>query len=208
MFNQCTVETIGYKTAMEIVIRDHYLHRKCHCSTAVGLMQNNDIVGVAIFGKPASYTLCNAICGLEETLNVGEFSRLWVSDCMPRNTESWFLTKAIKLCKYEILVSFADTEQGHIGYIYQATNWLYTGVSKRQRYFRLKTSDNDGGGVAYRRRARMSKAKIIADYGPDAVSEYWSSSKHRYVFFNTTNKKRKKELLVKLKYPVLAYPKG
>lgn len=31
------IKEIDYKTAMEIVIREHYLHRKCPCSRAFGL---------------------------------------------------------------------------------------------------------------------------------------------------------------------------
>lgn len=158
-----------------------------------------------VFGKPASYTLCNGICGKEESKNVIEFSRLWVCDSMPRNTESWFVSRALKACSYEIIVSFADIEQGHIGYIYQATNWIYTGVSKKQKYFRLKGGTNSGG-TQYRRRERMPLKKIIKDYGKDFVEEYYSTSKHRYIYFNAKNKRRK-DLLSKLKYEPLPYPK-
>ena len=35
-----------------------------------------------------------------------------------------------KLPLAKLLVSFADSRQGHIGTIYQATNWYYTGESK------------------------------------------------------------------------------
>ena len=33
-----------------------------------------------------------------------------------------------------LLVSFADIDQGHTGTIYQATNWLYEGVTYHRRY--------------------------------------------------------------------------
>ena len=29
----------------------------------------------------------------------------------------------------KLIVSYADTQQKHLGIIYQATNWIYTGVS-------------------------------------------------------------------------------
>jgi len=38
------------------------------------------------------------------------------------------------------------------------------------------------------------------------VDEYWSSPKHRYIFFNAPQKRRK-QLIKKLRYPVLPYPK-
>jgi len=191
---------------MEVIVEKHYLHRKCSCSIAFGLFNDNDLVGVIVFGKPYSYTLCNGIAGKEESKNVIEFSRLWVSDDMPKNTESWFVSRAIRQCPFEIIVSFADTEQGHIGYIYQATNWLYCGESKKQKYFRLKDNSNNGGGTEYRRRERMPRARIVEKYGEEYVEEYYSSLKHRYIYFNA-RRKRKKELLSKLKYDILPYPK-
>lgn len=45
-----------------------------------------------------------------------------------------------------------------------------------------------------------------ASFGPDMVEEYFSSMKYRYIYFNCS-KTRKKELMKKLKYPVLPYPK-
>ncbi|GHU71475.1 hypothetical protein FACS1894184_18360 [Clostridia bacterium] len=36
-----------------------------------------------------------------------------------------------------LIVSYADAEQHHLGGIYQATNWIYTGKSDGERYFRL-----------------------------------------------------------------------
>ena len=42
---------------------------------------------------------------------------------------SYFVGKSLKLLplKQNVIVSYADTRQGHHGYIYQATNWIYTG---------------------------------------------------------------------------------
>lgn len=199
------VKPISYQIAMPLIIEHHYLHRKCHCSVAVGLFSANKICGVIIFGKPASYTLCEGLFGKAESKNIGEFSRLWVRTDEPRNTESWFISRALKFCPYDALVSFADIEQGHVGYVYQATNWIYTGISKRMKYFRVKGSTSTGG-VAYRRRARMSKSRIIKEFGEQFVDTYYSSAKHRYIYI--VNKKRKKELLAKLKYTALPYPKG
>ncbi len=201
------VKQIDYKTAMNVIVEKHYLHRKCPCSIAFGLFKEHILVGVIVFGKPSSYTLCEGVAGKDESKNVIEFNRLWVCDTMPKNTESWFTSRAIKQCPFEIIVSFADTEQGHIGYIYQATNWLYCGESKKQRYFRLKDNSNNEGGTEYRRRERMPKAKIIEQYGEEYVEEYYSSLKHRYIYFNA-DKRRKNELLKKLKYAILPYPKS
>ena len=207
MIDGLAVRPVGYREAMELVTTRHYLRRKCSCTEAFGLYFHDELAGVAVFGKPASYTLCNGLAGHDESRNVVEFNRLWVSDDMPRNTESWFVSRALKLCRHELIVSFADTEQGHVGYIYQATNWLYCGESKRQRYFRPKGASTNSGGTEYRRRERMSRAAIVAQFGEGHVEEYFSSRKYRYVYINAAGKRRQ-ELARKLRYPVLPYPKN
>lgn len=216
-FSDLLVREIPYRLAMDVIVKNHYLHRECPCSIAFGLfvdsknnhglIDSNKLVGVIVFGKPSSYTLCNGICGKDESSNVIEFNRLWVNDSMPKNTESFFVSKAIKKCPYQIIVSFADSEQGHIGYIYQATNWIYTGISPKMKYFRLKIKSDNNGGTAYRRRERMTRKKILDQYGEDMVEEYFSSMKYRYVYFNCS-KSRKCELLKKFKYKPLPYPKN
>ena len=34
-----------------------------------------------------------------------------------------------------LIISFADSEQGHLGKIYQAGNWVYTGMTKTKKDF-------------------------------------------------------------------------
>ncbi len=160
------IEEIPYQTAMEIVIKNHYLHRKCPCSKAYGLIDNrtNEIKGVVTYGVSCSSTLLKGICGEEEMHNVYELNRLWVSDDVEKNGESFLIANTLKLLDKEIIVSFADSSQGHIGYVYQATN------------------------------------------GEENVYYVDRPRKHRYIYFHAT-KKRKRELLKKLRYKVLDYPK-
>lgn len=205
-FKDFSVRIIPNSLAMNIVINKHYLKRKCSCLMAFGLFFCDKIVGVATFGKPPSYTLCEGIAGKEESNNVIEFNRLWVCDSMPKNIESWFISRAIKKCNFDIIVSFADIEHRHVGYVYQATNWLYCGVSKSRKYFRLKQKSRNVDESIYSRRERMSKKEIISQYGRDSVEEFYSSAKHRYIYINC-GKKRKRELLSKLRYKIEKYPK-
>lgn len=46
------------------------------------------------------------------------------------------LKKDCPLCR--LVVSYADCDQNHLGTIYQATNWIYTGEVTGQRYFVIK----------------------------------------------------------------------
>ena len=113
------LKKISYKEAMDIVIKNHYLHRKAPCSYAFGLFEKDskEIIGVITYGTPSSSSLRKGICGEEEIFNVIELTRLWIRDGTPRNTESYLIGNTIPLVNKEIIVSYAVIEQGHIGYV-------------------------------------------------------------------------------------------
>jgi hypothetical protein len=188
---------------MKLIIEKHYLHRKCPCSFAFGLFENTtkNIVGVVIYGTPSSAPLRKGICGNDEKNNVIELVRLWVDDNVPKNGESFLIGNTLKLIDKEIVVSYADTQFEHIGYVYQATNWIYTGLSAKRTNWTIKGVDKHCQTIADKYTSKELKEK----YGND-FQLIERSRKHRYVYFNCS-KRRKKELLKKLNYPILPYPK-
>ena len=197
-----TVRKVTTKECHDLILNVHYAHRLPSISYAYGLFDGNEMVGCCTFGKPASYTLCNGVCGEEYSKIVYELNRLVLKYNKP-NEASFFIAKCYKLLpKPMIIVSFSDYEQNHQGTIYQATNHLFTGVSPRQKYYKLKTTSETKG---YRRRARMPKAKIIKEYGEDFVEEYYSTNKNRYVML-LGSKVQKKQMLKALKYTIMKYP--
>jgi hypothetical protein len=113
------------------LLNKHYSKRMCSISYAFGLFDNNNILsGVVTFGMPPSSTLAESICGKEYKEYVLELNRLIVNEGLPKNTLSFFVSNAIKMLpENKIIVSFADANMNHNGYIYQATNFIYTGTS-------------------------------------------------------------------------------
>lgn len=206
------INQIDYKTAMDLVVKNHYLHRKCPCSQAFGLFENTDkktdlfssnqIVGVICYGTPSSSPLRSGICGEDEKFNVIELTRLWIKDGTPKNTESFFIGNTIKLVNKEIIVSYAEIQQGHIGIVYQATNWLYTGLSAKRTNWTIEGSNKHCQTIADK-----YTALEVREIYRDKFSLIDRPRKHRYVYFNCKSKKRKNELLRKLKYKVQPYPK-
>ena len=197
------IKPIDHKIAMAIVIDKHYLHRKSPCSFSFGLFDSlNNIVGVVIYGTPSSAPLRKGMCGIDEKDNVIELTRLWVDDCVPKNGESFLIGNTIRLVNKEIIVSYADTSMNHIGYVYQATNWIYTGLSAKRTNWTIEGINKHCQTIA----DKYSSEELKNIYG-DKFTLVDRPRKHRYVFFNC-DKRRKKELLRKLKYPILPYPKG
>ena len=208
-----SIKQIDYRTAMDLVIKNHYLHRQAPCSMAFGLFEKTDtgvnlfdnerIVGVVVYGVSCSSTLLKGICGVDEMSNVYELTRLWIEDGTPKNTESYLIGNTMKLLDKEIIVSFAEIQQGHLGIVYQATNFLYCGLSAKFRDPKVR-------GLEHQHHATyahgMTMAQVREKYGAENVYYVDRPRKHRYIFFNAS-KKRKKQLIKLLKYEVLPYPK-
>lgn len=197
------IRQVSYNVAMSIVVENHYLHRKAPCSFAFGLFCNEckKIVGVIVYGTPSSSSLRAGICGVDEKSNVIELTRLWIKDGTPKNTESFLIGNTIALVDKEIIVSYAEIQQGHSGTVYQATNWIYTGLSAKRTNWTIEGVDKHCQTIA----DKYTAVEIRQIYG-DRFSLVDRPRKHRYVFFNC-KPRRKKQLLQKLKYKIEQYPK-
>jgi len=191
--NSFYIKKIDYGLAMDIVIKNHYLHRKAPCSCAFGLFSktSEEIEGVITYGVSCSSTLLKGICGDSEKNNVYELTRLWVSDKVPKNGESFLIGNTIKLLDKEIIVSFSEIQQGHVGIVYQATNFYYCGLSAKFRDPKVK-------GLEHQHHATyahgMTMEEVKQKYGESNVYYIDRPRKHRYIYFNTKDQKRKKEL--------------
>ena len=108
-----------------------------------------------------------------------------------------------------VVVSYADTGQGHVGFVYQATNFIYTGLSAAFKDPMVKgmehkhhTTIGDEG------RGHDSRIEFLRQkYGAENVYYVERDRKHRYVYF-VGSKTDKKKLRSALTYTVQDYPKG
>jgi hypothetical protein len=200
--NKYYIKTIDNKTANTFQKPIHYLHRTVNGVYTFGMIekQTEELKGVIIYGMGNSPTLRAGICGEEEGKRVIELSRLCISPTVEKNAASWLIAHSMKYVNHEIIVSFADPTHGHFGGVYQATNWIYTGLSTKRKNYKVKGLNITNKGVT----ARYSLQELKA-MGDNFTSED-RPRKHRYVYFNC-NKRRQKELINKLKYPIQPYPK-
>ena len=128
-----TVAPCSAALAADMVVANHYLHRRPPISHAFALLDDcAHAVGVVTFGVPASRHLQMGACPSDPSVVI-ELNRLWVHDDQPRNTESWFVARALASLPPRIVVSYADTAQGHVGYIYRALNFRYAGWTDMDR---------------------------------------------------------------------------
>ena len=191
------VKSIKTELCKEWLLYKHYAKRIPSISYAFGLFEGEILQGVLTIGKPPSPSLCVGVCGEDNSKYVYELNRLCVNDNLKKNVLSYFVSQALKKLSNIILVSYADTSQNHNGYIYQATNWIYTGLSAK----RTERYDIDNPN---RHSKSVTENKNI-NYQDLAVRE--RPQKHRYIFF-IASKKQKKRWNKELKYSVCEYPKG
>lgn len=191
--------------AQAIVKKHHYLHRSASAMFTFGLFDGMDLIGVAIYGKPASPSLCVGICGPDESESVIELTRLWIEDGTPKNTESYFIGQTLRLLpiEYDIVVSYAEIGAGHSGIIYQATNWIYTGLSDAHVEWRLDGESGQHSRHLFDEHGGIEGAK--KHFG-DRLQRHERGRKHRYIMFRGS-KSRRKQLMSKLRYQVEGYPK-
>lgn len=193
-----TVKTIKNSETKDWILNKHYAKRMCSISYAFGLFDKKNILqGVCTFGSPPSRALCVGVCGVENAHKVYELNRFIINDNQ-KNVSSFFISKCLKLLpKGLIIVSYADTAQNHHGYIYQATNWIYTGLSaKRTERYDINNPNKHSKSVTEQKGVK---------YEDLAVRE--RPQKHRYIYF-TGSKTQIKHLRSSLKYDEKAYPKG
>jgi|TARA_R110002020_G_scaffold470051_1_gene695546 hypothetical protein len=193
----------------------HYAKRKPNVSYAFGLYDEESIlIGVCSYAKPMSQTLVAGAFGGEYQKEFLELNRLVVNDGLPRNTLSFFVSRTLKLLPSPCaVVSYADTSQNHHGYIYQATNWVYTGLSKKFVDYAVKglehlhhSSIEDSVG-RHDKTPSINKKKLLMEKYGDALYKVERPRKHRYFYF-IGNRTEKKDMRKKLCYKKHPYPKG
>jgi hypothetical protein len=197
------VRPIPQLAAKKIIVQNHYLHSFPGCTKlCFGTFVNNRLLGAITFGAGP----CNAFrlvdgVSLDDCLTL---TRLWLSQELPKNSESRIISISIrylkKYTKLKFLVSYADPSQGHFGTIYQATGWLYTGLSEATPKFDV------GDGVARHSRSfshalGSHSLKYLSECGLD-VKVIPQQPKHRYIYLLDQSLKSK------LHTQILPYPKN
>ena len=197
-----TVLAIPKESSYEWLLRKHYARRIPQIVYTYGVFEDSVMVGVCTYGIPASPSLTMGLCGEEYKDIVVELNRLCLLEGHDKNLASYFVAQTLRMLpKPLIVVSYADTSMEHVGYIYQATNFLYTGLSAKRTEWREIGSNLHSRTVV----GQHSHAERVAN--PDQFIEVERPQKHRYVYF-LGSRKEKRKLRKALNYPVFPYPKG
>ncbi len=133
------LDWVSARTARRAVLKWHYSRTmpmpKYAC---LGVWESGDFVGAVIFAHGSNYRI-----GAPYGLGVGQVVEL-VRVALRRHVTpvSRILSVALRMLRHsspgvELVVSYADPVQGHVGTIYQAANWTYLGMTSASYEYRL-----------------------------------------------------------------------
>ena len=196
------VEQIKTEKAKPFILKKHYAKRMPSISYAFGLFTDEGMIGIVTYGTPASSTLLRGVCGEAYKDNVLELNRLVVNNSDKSNLCSFLISRSIKMLGDKIIVSYADTGKNHNGYVYQASNFLYTGLSSKFRDPKVK-------GLEHQHHATYANGKTNSELKEEFGDRLYfvdRTRKHRYVFFGGS-KTFKRYAQKALNYEVCEYPK-
>jgi hypothetical protein len=201
------VRSIDSYLCKEWFLKKHYAKRLPPIEYSFGLYDSDSIIqGVISFGTPVSSTLRNLWNG---EFKLMELNRLVVNDGLEKNTLSFFVSQSFKFLPSPlVLVSYADTSKNHQGYIYQATNWIYTGLSIPFKDIAVKGLENQHHStIEDMVRGKKNRFEELKKIFGDRVYHVERSQKHRYFYF-LGSKTEIKKISKMMPYSSLPYPKG
>lgn len=168
----------------------------------VGAWEDGKFIGVVIFGRGATPNMLkpfglNADQGCELVRIALTKHKTPVSKIMALAIK--FLSKSNKGLK--LIVSYADADQNHHGGIYQATNWIYSGLMNAGSMgaFIIKGKKTHPKSV-HGKGVKQSIDEVRKHLDPNATV-FYTKGKHRYLM--PLDKETKKNI-IKLSKP---YPK-
>ena len=179
------------------VLQNHYLTRQgsgFRSGNNYGLFDGDKLIGVAIFHTVSAWETVKGCFGLVDKEQKGfwELGRLVIDpEYSEKNLASWFLARAIRMLRAEVdvraLISYADSEY-HIGYVYQACNFTYHGLTAQKSDFWVKQPDS-----SFRKQSRGKTRGIDGEWRP-------RTRKHRYLMVFDRS--------LRVRWPAAPYPKN
>jgi hypothetical protein len=201
------VKSIDSYLCKEWLLYKHYARRIPPIEYSFGLFDlNGTMQGIVTYGTPVSSTLRNL---WQNKYKLIELNRLCVNEGLEKNVLSYFVGISLKMLpKPFVIASYADTSQNHNGYIYQATNWIYTGLSIKFKDVAVKGLENQHHTtIEDLVRGKENRMEALRQMFGDRLYYVERPQKHRYFYF-LGNKKQVKDMFKMLPYKLQPYPKG
>lgn len=193
-----------YDAAEYACLNFHYAKAVPVCQYVYNVYNDSDEwCGVIIFGSGATINIARPFDKWQG--QVCELERVALNGKQGHNATS----QAVGLClkalhreapQIDVVVSYADVDQNHRGTLYQATNWIYTGlVNANSRGAFIINGKKMHPKSCHSKGWKQSLLWLRENIDPDA-QEFITKGKHKYVF-PMTKEMRKRLLILSVPYP-------
>jgi hypothetical protein len=173
------IDKISRNTSKKLLDEYHYLHENGNFRSGInfGLFEIDTkmLIGVCVFHTVSAKEIVKGCFAIQSYKLDGfmELGRLCINPHKhEKNITSFFLSNSIKLlCKIKnvvALLTYADSDY-HTGYIYQACNFKYYGLTSQKKDFFIY--QNDG---SYKKLQRGKCKHLTGEWR-------YKSQKHRYM---------------------------
>ena len=182
----------------------------------IGFYLNNEIVGVVTlgWGTRPKHTIKKIFSSLD-TKDYYEIGRMCMLDTMPRNSESQMIKSLCKWIKknepnIKVLFTWADGMLGKVGYVYQASGFIYCGYSETDIYLKegTKIHPRQMKGILekYNNDRRLTVRPSIEEMRQYNI-EHYRGNQFKYIRFLCGKNEKKKLLKECLCDLTLSFPK-
>ena len=224
--SRVSIREIQPSVAKTFVVKHHYSHAWSMCSIAIGIFYRSDgehefidcddekLIGCMIFGYPVGRSAAASFSEVVKINEVWELTRLVILDDYGKNIESYCIGAALRHIKrnhnhIKVILSYADSEQGHQGGIYKATNAYYQGTAiALMPNFSVSLTNDPYKWIHSRTVSERYGSHNIEKLKKAIGHTFWrkqESGKHRY-FWILTDKRERKKILNTLKHECVNYP--
>lgn len=188
-----------------------YACRHFHYSKSVPVTQyiyniwndKDEWCGVIIYGSGANPSIAEVYD--KWAGQVIELERVALNGKQGHGTTSTAVSLSLKMLKKEapwvdLIVSYADLDQNHMGILYQATNWIYTGLANADTLgaFIVRGQKMHPKSV-HSKGWKQSLLWLRENVDPKA-QEFITKGKHKYLMPMTKEMRKRIEIL-KQEYP-------
>jgi hypothetical protein len=181
---ELVVDWCSYQAAKYAVEKWHYSKRMPRSKmNTLGVWEASCFIGAIVFSYGATPQIGSPY-GLKQQ-QVIELTRVALTGHASPVTQA--LSRAVGLVKghgpgLRLIVSFADSAEGHLGTIYQAANWVYAGMTKTGRVgFVVNGQKVHTRTIGLKRGGVQSLEWVRANLDRDA-KQWIGSAKHRYLY--------------------------
>lgn len=137
------IKEITKEEALEMIKKYHYSNTLPKLNKYfIGFYLQERLVGVVTlgWGTRPKHTIQRIFPSLD-TKDYLEIGRMCMTEDMPRNSESQMISQLVKWIKanipgLKVLFTWADGMLGKVGYVYQASNFIYAGYSGGEMYMK------------------------------------------------------------------------